>query len=436
MHILSVSGLHAGIIYAIILLILKPIRSLAWSRWIVAGISLICLWAYAFVTGLSPSVLRAVMMFSFMVVAKPFGRNTHIYNTLAASAFLLLFYNPFLILSVGFQLSYLAVLGIVCLQRPLYNLWEPTSVIWDKLWQITCVSLAAQLATFALGLFYFHQFPVYFLISNLLVVPLSTAVLVVGIALLAVSPFDFVASVVAWIIELLIRILNGIVFFIEGLPFSVIGSVHITFLQCWLLMAMAVFFILLFQRRRFYFGLVVAGISLIFGLQDWMHYFTEVRKDQLVVYDVPGHSVVNRIYNGHSRLYSDSSLLADGRQIRYHLQPYWIQSGTKDFYSSRIDSSMNAMHPGFRCFLWNKQRILCIEQPKADLPNVIETDYLMIGNNAIGSIVDLKGKIRFKQLILLSSNTNRFTDRIIQEAADNKILLYSVRKNGALILNL
>src|SRR6185369_7936506 len=123
------------------------------------------LWGYAFLTGLSPSVLRAVTMFSFVAIAKPVGRRTNFYNTLAASAFCLLLYDPYLIMSVGFQLSYLAVLGIVYLQRPIYNLWEAKSWFADWAWQLSCVSIAAQIATFALGFLYFHQFPVYFLVA-------------------------------------------------------------------------------------------------------------------------------------------------------------------------------------------------------------------------------------------------------------------------------
>src|SRR5258708_172435 len=103
-------------------------------------------------------------------------------------------------MSVGFQLSYLAVLGIVYWQRPIYHLWEIENKIGDWIWKITCVSIAAQVATFALGLLYFHQFPTYFLISNLFVIPLSTLVLVVGIFLLLISSLAPVASFTAVIL--------------------------------------------------------------------------------------------------------------------------------------------------------------------------------------------------------------------------------------------
>jgi len=190
-------------------------------------------------------------MFSFIVVARPFGRDTNIYNTLAASAFLLLLYNPYLIMSVGFQLSYLAVVGIVYLQGPLYRLWEPTSLFWDKLWKVTCVSLAAQLATFSLGLFYFHQFPVYFLFSNLAVIPLSVVVLVMGVLLLVISPFVWLAGFTGLLLQFIISLLNGIVTFVEGLPFSLINGVYITALQCFALMGMIICVVPLFESRKF-----------------------------------------------------------------------------------------------------------------------------------------------------------------------------------------
>ncbi|MBY0432807.1 MAG: ComEC family competence protein, partial [Cyclobacteriaceae bacterium] len=127
MHVLAVSGLHVSIIYGILLFFFRPFTKTKAGHWWVAVISVILLWAYAFITGLSPSVLRAVTMFSFVAIARPAGFTTNIYNTLAASAFCLLLYDPYLIMSVGFQLSYLAVLGIVYIQRPLYLLWSPRS---------------------------------------------------------------------------------------------------------------------------------------------------------------------------------------------------------------------------------------------------------------------------------------------------------------------
>ncbi len=123
------------------------------------------------ITGLSPSVLRAATMFSFVIMGTVLNRKSSIYNTLAASAFFLLIINPNLLFEVGFQLSYIAVLGIVYLQPLIYKRIYTRWWLLDKVWAITAVSIAAQIATLPLTLFYFNQFPVYFMLSNLLVIP-------------------------------------------------------------------------------------------------------------------------------------------------------------------------------------------------------------------------------------------------------------------------
>ncbi len=162
MHVLAVSGLHVGIIYGIVLILFGKLQHGAAGRRGFALLTISLLWFYAAITGFSPSVLRAATMFSFIALAKGFGRNTNIYNTLAGSGLILLVFDPYLIMSVGFQLSYLAVVGIIYFQPKIYNLFISKNWILDKIWMITTVSVAAQLATFSLGLLYFHQFPSFF----------------------------------------------------------------------------------------------------------------------------------------------------------------------------------------------------------------------------------------------------------------------------------
>jgi competence protein ComEC len=436
MHVLSVSGLHVGVIYAIILFLLKPISSVSWSRWLVASLSLTCLWIYAFVTGLSPSVLRAVMMFSFVVIAQPVGRNTNIYNTLAASAFLLLVFDPYLIMSVGFQLSYLAVMGIVYLQKPLYNVWEPASLFWDKLWQLTCVSIVAQLATFALGLYYFHQFPVYSLLSNLLVIPLSTGVLVAGMALLAFSWVPWLASGMGYLLQWLIRLLNGSVFMIEELPFSVIGGVQITAMQCILLMILVVSFVLLLETRKFRFLVSAFLVLAIFCWIQWQHFLSNKNKRQLIVYAIPGHSAWEWIAGGRSFFYCDSVLLHDPQRIRFHVRPNHLLSGAIQEHTNLFDNRFQRSYPGCRFFICGTSKILWIDQPDSDLPDNLETNYLIIGRNALRSLEVIRHKVKFRQLILDSSNSRSYEARIKNEAISKGIAVYAVAEQGAFTITL
>jgi competence protein ComEC len=434
MHVLAVSGLHVGIIYWMLLIVLKPVSSLSWSRWLVAIVSLVCLWSYAFITGLSPSVLRAVAMFSFVAIARPFGRGTNIYNTLAASAFLLLIYNPYLIMSVGFQLSYLAVLGIVYLQRPIYNLWETPSWFWDKVWQITCVSIAAQIATFSLGLLYFHQFPLYFLFSNLFVIPGSFVILVLGIILLCVSFIPPLAVAIGWLLQQSITLLNWAVFAVEDWPMSLINGIHFTTLQCWLLMAAMVSIALVFQLKEFGFAILSFFFILIFSFLQWQHVVNNVSQKQFLVYATPGHFAMEWIDNGKSFFVADSVLANDEERIRFHIRPNRIMSGVAE--SHVLSDGSVQKFKGFELYVKNGISVLRIDNKNHDLPNKIIVDYLIIGNNSIQSISEISEKIEFKKLILDTTNSPWYVDRMEKETQSKSDSVYAVGKKSAFVVTL
>ena len=173
MHILAVSGLHVGIIYGIIVFLLSFIKNdkLNWLK-VVLTISLI--WLYALFTGLSPSVTRASLMFSIMSLGKLQKNSPGSLNAVFASMFILLVINPYNLVNIGFQLSYSAVIGIIVLQPKLYAIFEVRNKVLDWIWSLTTVSMAAQLATMPLCFYYFHQFSNYFLLTNYVMIPIST----------------------------------------------------------------------------------------------------------------------------------------------------------------------------------------------------------------------------------------------------------------------
>ena len=209
-HIMAVSGLQVGLLFAALTWGLQALfgRVRGFRLWS-ALLGLAVIWSYAFLTGLSASVLRATVMFTFVIAGRALGRQEMIFNTLAVAAFALLVWNPFLVVDVGFQLSFLAVLSIVYLQpriagwlavepyfyarqhpwhsRVRRRSWQVGGWALDKIWQATALSLAAQVATFGLGLYYFHQFPLSFLVSNLVAVPISSGAVYVGLALLGLK---------------------------------------------------------------------------------------------------------------------------------------------------------------------------------------------------------------------------------------------------------
>jgi competence protein ComEC len=225
-HILAVSGLHVGIIYMLFLYVLNFIfkKRAALLKLILV---LIILWGYAALTGFSPSVLRAATMFSFIALGKHRKRYSNAYNMLAASALCLLLFDPLLITQVGFQLSYLAVVGIIFYQPRFHSLLEVKNKYLDMAWSLLCVSGAAQLATFPLSMYYFHQFPLLFFVTNLLVIPLATIILYAGIPWLLLLWLPWVSDLLGWITIHSTMILNWGIGWINTLPFVKIDGIYV-----------------------------------------------------------------------------------------------------------------------------------------------------------------------------------------------------------------
>lgn len=227
MHVLAVSGLHVGIIFVILNLLLKPIGKTQKARVLKTILCIVLLWGYAFITGLSPSVMRASTMFSFIVIGKNLNRTPNIYNTLLVSAFFLMLINPLIISEVGFQLSYAAVISIVYFQPKIVSILEFKNRILKYLWELFAVSLAAQAGTFALSIYYFHQFPVYFWLSNFLVIPAAGIILYAAVLFFSFSWLPIFAQLIAFILNIVTKFMNSGIQIIEQLPASVITNVWI-----------------------------------------------------------------------------------------------------------------------------------------------------------------------------------------------------------------
>jgi competence protein ComEC len=254
-HALSVSGAHVAIIYVVLdflLLFLNRKPALKIMKLI-----LICslIWGYALLTGLSPSVVRSAIMISILITAKVLSKNTNSYNVLAFSAFCQLVYNPFLIWDVGFQLSYLAVFGLIYLQPKIYNLIYTEHKWIDKLWNFTAMSLAAQVVTFPLSIYYFHQFPLYFLFGNLFITIPLVLMMYLGIAIL-IPWLSFLAPIFEWIITFT----NSVLRWIADLPYASLSSIWISLPEFILLssaIGLFIYGLANFSKRFIYSSLLV-----------------------------------------------------------------------------------------------------------------------------------------------------------------------------------
>lgn len=409
-HILAVSGLHVSVIYWIILLIFRPLDKTSKGRWILAFISLFILWSYAFISGWSPSVLRAVTMFSFVGLARPWRKGTNIYNTMASSAFCLLLYDPYFIMSVGFQLSYLAVIGIVYLHPRLYALWEPDARLPDEIWKVISVSIAAQAMTLPITLFYFHQFPNYFLVANILAIPISFAVLILGVALLPASFVSIIGTSVGFLLSWSIKIMNFIIVMIGDWPGSVTHYIFIDALQAWLLAGILICIAVTivnastkFLQLGFCFAITFAGL-------DWHHRLSTNKARSITVYHVPGKAVMEINeggtiqqfgFNNRCDFQTLSLRLANGFSGNWHLES---------------SSPLQVLD-------WHDLRIIRIDS-SATIPR-IEADLVIISRNAIRDSEQLN-KINCDKIIFDSSNSAYFVRRLLQDSR-----VYSVQHHGA-----
>jgi len=252
-HILAVSGMHVGLIFGFLSRILGWLKRYKYGNIAFSCAVIVLLWLYAMVTGLSPSVLRAVTIFSIIQIGEVLKKPGLPINGLCLGTIILFVFDAEIIYDVGYQLSFAAVYGIISFERPIRDLIKTRSKISTFLWESCTITIAATLATFPLILYYFHQFPVYFLLANLVAVPISNGLIYCGIALLIVSPVATLANAVSWIIHFLIFCLNQFVVWISKLPFSTLEQIYIPGASLLLLLGFLIFFQFWILKSRYKF---------------------------------------------------------------------------------------------------------------------------------------------------------------------------------------
>jgi competence protein ComEC len=392
-HIIAISGLHLGLIYGLLLLLTRPVKrnkKLIWVRFtlIVAG-----LWLFSFLAGAQPSVLRSSVMFTCIALGEVVNRRASIYNTLAMSAFILLCYNPFWLWDVGFQLSYTAVLSIVIFFRPVYNwLYFPNKAI-DALWKLNAVTIAAQILTLPVSLYHFHQFPVLFLFSNFIAVPLSSVIVIGEILLCAVSFVPPFAKVTGMVLEVLIRLMNLYVERLNDVSFAIWNGFSISLLQTVILLAAISFTAFwLIERKRSAIWLSLICFCVFISLRSYS-FALAYRQKKLIVYNVPHHQAIDIISGRQYQFIGDSSLLADDFLRNFHLQP------------SRILNRVAPASPAFICsktFEFSGKRILIME---TDLQisltsKKLPVDVLILSKNPKCSLSQIANALSIKQVVI------------------------------------
>ncbi len=439
LHVLSVSGLHVAIVYIVFSWFLFFLDKNKKGRIIKAVVLILFLWFYAALTGLSPSVLRAATMFSFIIVAKAFNKHTNVYNTLAASALFLLLINPYLIMEVGFQLSYLAVIGIVYIQPKIQEWFTFDNWLLNQIWTISAVSIAAQIATCPLGLHYFHQFPNYFLLSNLIVIPISTVIIYVGIAVFTFSHIPIAVKYLAIAFTWLIWFLNFSVKWIESLPFSLLQGISISILETWLLYGLIILFLFYLHNRKYNYLKYSFLFCIAILVSQAIEQIYEFKQKKIIVYNVPKTSAIDFINSKSNVLLTDSVFAQNKSALLFHVKHNWWDSGLNDnkIISENFKTKTFKNKSNFIQFLDKRMMLLktAIEFKDGN-EKQLDLDYLIVSNNTKMSMTEINKLFHAKKIIFDSSDSEYQIKKWKKECVALKQEYCSVMETGALVIDL
>ncbi len=419
-HVLAVSGLHVGIVYLLLQSVMGKIFRK--HKGLLLAILLSCLWSYAAITGLSASVTRASLMCSVLALGKLWQRQAGVYNTLSGAALLLLWHQPIWLFDTGFQLSFAAVTGIVYLQPLLLkSVYIPHPWV-HRVWELSCVTLSAQLFTLPLTLHYFGQFPNYFLLTNLLVLPLMAPLLAGCLLLLVLSPLPFLANPLGWLLNKGIYWLNQLVMAFEGLPGAVSMGIRLDASAALLLFA----FLLSLSWWYTYRSKRMRQMSLILALfllgKGVWRLHVDRQQALLVIYD-------NRR--------EASGAFVFGQQAWYwgpeRKAPFAPQH--PHFTALGIKNDIHLADAVSRYWRWTGGSLLHLRGREAATDDLPPADWLLLSNQPAWRKL-VPQLCKYKGLLLDSSNSPYYCRKLQEMAAQHHLPVRMVAEEGAVLIPL
>ncbi len=420
-HILAVSGLHVGIVYFIFLFILSPLKRIPKGTILMSVLIVISLWGYAFITGLSPSVIRAVTMFSFFAFAKIIHRQTNSINTLFLSYFTLLLLNPMWLFQVGFQLSYLAVFFILWILPTFNKLYYPKNRIIKKLWGIITVTIAAQLGIIPLSLFYFHQFPGLFFITNIVVLPFLSILLGGGILIIVLAVFNVLPNGLTLIYNSLIKMLNTFISWVAHQDSFVFQDIHFSIEKAIASYVLIISLILLWKKRnviRLRFSLI--GFALFFSVFIWDDYKNS--ENSLTLFHKSRHTlIVYQHANGMNLFRSDSTF---SYQNKYPIKSYRVAKDIDFYTNEKLPQIVKYKH-----------KTILILDSLGIYPKSSEIDIVLLYFSPKLNLERMIDSLQPKLIIADGNNYTSYVNRWKKTCFNKNIPFYNTKEKGAYVFN-
>ncbi|MEP6845950.1 MAG: ComEC/Rec2 family competence protein [Panacibacter sp.] len=399
-HIIAISGLHLGMIYGLMVWLFSFFKRYRLTKWIKPFAILFVLWLFTLVAGAVPSILRSAVMFTFIVIGEAMNKRSNMYNTLAASAFCMLVFNPFMLWDVGFLLSYAAVISIITFMKPVYGWLYYKNKLLDKIWGLTAVTLSAQILTVPIVVFYFHQFPNFFLITNFVAVPLSGFILYGEILLLIFSFLRPLANVIGFILGYMLKAMDAFIENINALPIAVWNNIQLSVFQTWLLFGIFICLCIWLIYKSSKAFMITIGFATAFTLSLNFDYMRRNQQQKLIVYNVPKHEAIDLIQGSQYHFTGDSILLGDGFLRNFHLKPARI------LYRAVASSTTNTTLNENQITNINGKTVLLLTQslPTKRNQKRIPVDILIVSKSPKLFMYQLQQVFDCKQIVFDSSN--------------------------------
>jgi competence protein ComEC len=412
-HILSVSGLHVGFILLFLNFALDRLANKRYVSLLKLAIIWLSLWGFAILAGLSPSVIRSVTMFSFVALGMHLKRQTNIFHTLLVSMLLILLFEPSFLFDIGFQLSYLALFFILWLQPIFLKLYLPKNKIMDYFWQLLTVSFAAQIGTLPLSLYYFHQFPGLFFVTNLIIIPFLGVIMGLGVVVMLCAACNWVPKLLVIPLEWSITLLNKIIgwiasvesFIFEDIPFNAYMLVGLYLL--------IVALVLSFEKPNFNRVVCVLVAFLVFESGYFGSKWKHRNESEWIVFNARKTTLIAE------RIGKDVTVYGNGGSENRILAPYLIANF----------SEVTATKPLQNTVWFQSQKILLIDS-LALYPKNVCPDILVLRQSPKINLDRLLRVCQPKVIVADASNFKTYVKRWEQTCAQQKIPFHATAEKG------
>ncbi len=420
-HILAVSGLHVGIILLILNKIFQPIARLKYGNYIKILIIALLMWSFAIVAGLSPSVSRAVLMFTVVAIGLNLKRPTNIFNTLAISMFVLLLIKPLFLFEVGFQMSYMAVLSIVTIQPLLAKLWIPPNKVFNYFWNLMCVTVAAQIGVVPISLYYFHQFPGLFFLSNIVILPFLGFILGFGILVIILALLNLLPQFVADLFGFCISSMNDFVSWVsqqENFIFRDVsfGIVFVVVSYLLIISLYAYFKKTSFSRLAF----VLLAVLLVQSALWFDRY--QIQTDEFVVFHKGRFSLLGQKMNDKLLIASNLDSIAEKRDNV--IRNYKVGNSIASTSKSKLESVYEV----------DGKTLLVVDSLGVYNVKTFKPEFVLLRNSPKINLTRLIDSLKPEMIIADGSNYKSYLERWKLTCIKQKIPFHQTSEKGAFVI--